>query len=106
MKHIKTAVIQEALDLAELDAHIYKDYSGRAMYGAVCDGIVFKNHGAAFLFFLALGQVASHELEELELDDETAFDDLEDAVIELTHQARTDNMGHDLIVYFPGYTFN
>lgn len=105
MKYIKTAVIQEALDLAELDARIYKNYSGRAMYGANCDGIVFKNHGAAFLFFLALGQVASHELAELPMDADE-FDDLEDAVIELTHTARTDNLGNDLIVYFPGYEFN
>lgn len=105
MKTIKRAIVQEALDLCEIEANIYTGYSGRAMYGKRCDGIVVKSFGDAFLFFLALGQVASHEMEELPLDGDE-FDELEDAVIEMTQTARTDNLGSDVIVYFPGWAFN
>ena len=105
MKSIKTAIIQEALDLCEIEASIRVGYSGRAMYGNLCDGIVVKSFGDAFLFFLALGQVASHEMAELDIDDDE-FDVLEEAVIEMTQTARTDNMVNDVIVYFPGWTFN
>jgi hypothetical protein len=105
MKSIKTRVVQEAIELTELDIRISVGYEGRAMYGKLCDGIIVKSFGDAFLFFLALGQVASHEMAEMPLDSDE-FDELEENVIEMTQQARTDNLGKDIIVYFPGWTFN
>jgi hypothetical protein len=70
--------------LDEVD--VRTDYSGRGMYGATCFGLVVDK--TDLLVGLALGQV-------LEGLGEDAF--------EVLSNARTDNMGYDTIIYFPGY---
>ncbi len=65
---------------------VRNDYSGRGMYGDVCFGIVTSQSDV--LVGYALGRV----LEELEGDG-----------FEVLAKARTDNMGYDAIIYFPGF---
>jgi hypothetical protein len=75
----------EALD--DLDqVSIYGDYSGRAMYGATCFGVVVPDAGHAMAWLVSLAErIGADEARGLAL------------------AARTDSMGRDLIVYFPGY---
>lgn len=68
---------------------VHENYSGRGMYGARCLGIVVGNMNEAFKFFIIAGMV-------LDVDD----------VRELAENARTDNMGYDMIVYFPNCTIS
>ena len=62
------------------------DYSGRAMYGARCIGVVVDNPGKLML----LGA----ELERMEES------------VEPFLRPRTDNMGYDMIVYWPNYDWD
>lgn len=68
------------------DVTVRTDYSGRGMYGATCFGLVVSKSDV--LVGYALGRF----LEERGYD---AFEVLE--------AARTDSMGYDAVVYFPGY---
>lgn len=79
----------EALYRAGLDEdYLRTDYSGRAMYGAECFGIVHDGQGELIRFFLYL---ASGDLGT-------------EAAAALAGAAQRDSMGHSTITYFPGYT--
>ena len=74
----------EASGLFDDGASIYEDYSGRAMYGATCFGIVAPGPIGSFWAFLA--------------EDVGA-----EAAANLAANQRTDAMGLDTIHYFPGF---
>lgn len=79
----RNAVI-EALYTADLDEDaLYEGYSGRAMYGDTCFGIVSHSGGEATTFTAVLA---------LELGE----------VPRWLKNARTDNMGLSMITYWPG----
>ena len=74
--------LQEILEMGE---HEPRSYSGRAMYGRSCLGVECSDVGELFA-------------EVLESADE---DDLRE-LAETFRTMRTDSMGLDIIVYFPG----
>lgn len=79
--------INDILSAAELEPMaVYADYSGRCMYGEECLGFVI-DHNAQMRLGRALAQVLGEELAK-----------------EVEGHARTDSMGLDMIVYFPGVT--
>lgn len=65
---------------------IYTNYSGRYMYGATCFGVVLSGPVALARFMIELSQ------EDYDL------------ALDLSQRMAVDNMGHDTIYYFPGYT--
>lgn len=85
---MSTITLEQAQDIvsaADLEYEdIYPEYSGRAMYGRTCVGFVVPNTGMLLNLGLAIGTV----LDEYEAQ---AF----------MGGARTDNLGLDMIVYFP-----
>lgn len=87
-RELKT-ILEDYLDSFEDDDDarfkLYRDYSGRAMYGKTCFGIVVDSITDAFEFYVAVAIV-------LDADDAR----------ELALAARTDSMGLGMIVYFPG----
>jgi hypothetical protein len=91
---ITSEEIVDALSVMGIeDASVMTDYSGRAMYGAKCFGVVVDapdfTVGAAMALMFA-------ERDNQELD-------ATDVMYDLCRAARTDNMGRSVIVYFPGY---
>jgi hypothetical protein len=87
-------VEQVALDLSlDLD-DIRADYYGRSMYGATCFGIVI----CAELVFPFLCELT---LALAELDEPGA-----ECARGLARAARTDSMGYDKVLYFPGWTLS
>lgn len=91
---ITSEEIVDALSVMGIeDASVMTDYSGRAMYGAKCFGIVVDapdfTVGAAMAMLFA--------------GKEDTDTDLNDVMYDLCRAARTDNMGRSVIVYFPGY---
>lgn len=67
-------------------------YSGRGMYGKTCAAVTFPNAQAIYQFFTQLGYYS-------------ATDDASRDLSDLVNASRTDSMGMDTIVYFPGWTF-
>jgi len=67
------------------EIHLYPLYSGRFMYGEQCFGFVIDEPGK---LFFALGYLAAKD---------------QNLSIDLMNSHKTDNMGKDYIVYFPGY---
>lgn len=86
---------QDIADNWDYSSKIYEDYSGRGMYGEKCFGIVASNPGVAsvFLTILAAAKVEKNPEE---------FDAASD-IHELAASMRLDNMGIDMIYYFPGW---
>lgn len=73
---------------AELDEgeNLTNTYSGRAMFGDECFGVIVDNGlSQAFSFFAHL-----------------AIED-PDVALQIANAVRTDSMGTGIIVYFPGY---
>lgn len=84
-----TTIDYDALESAAYEAGLGEDairtgYSGRAMYGKTCLGIVHDSVGELLRFILALDHAG------LELD--------------WIGDARQDSMGRAIITYFPGVT--
>jgi hypothetical protein len=88
-------VLRDACYNADMDPDtaIRPDYSGRGMYGAECLGIVISGLGEAMTFTAALMAALDAHGEEGE-----------NILYDLARDARQDNMGHDMIAYFPGVT--
>jgi hypothetical protein len=80
----------EGSDLTE-DA-VYDGYSGRAMYGATCFGIVHDSPGQLLAFFATLGAISEHAYG-LDMHD----------IGRLAQGARQDDLGLSTITYFPGF---
>jgi hypothetical protein len=101
MNEIKTSELMDALETVGFrneddnsfvsnfggELSFYRDYSGRGMYGATCFGITVNSHASTTMFMLAVREVIG----------------LEDTVY-LASAMRSDSMGYDTIVYFPGWT--
>lgn len=93
--------LDDILDAAELyeadddsydsDGHVTvtSDYSGRGMYGAACLGFTVSHLADAFKIAVAMGGVLGA-----------------DEAREIAGKARSDSMGRDVIVYFPGVTLD
>lgn len=69
-------------------------YSGRAMYGQRCVSVVVENFA---VFAAGLVRAAA----DLYNGDELC--DILDNIAELFDDARTDNMGRDMVIYWPGW---
>lgn len=67
-------------------------YSGRGMYGKTCASVTFPNAQAIYQFFTQLGYYS-------------ATGDASRGLSDLVNASRTDSMGLDTVVYFPGWTF-
>jgi hypothetical protein len=89
MTTLSRATVNDALYAADLDeSALYEDYSGRAMYGASCFGLVCDAGGfAAFCAAFAKGN----------------FTD-DDPDVDWLSKVRTDSMGLSTIWYWPGVT--
>lgn len=86
-----TIPLQVALDALGPEGKLHESYSGRAMYGDTCFGVV-GSRAECFVFLAGLANAFVMN----EGDPEAA--------IELAEVAQMDNMGLDLIMYFPGWT--
>jgi len=88
MMKIDRMLVEDAIYEAELDEDsLYEGYSGRAMYGAKCFGLIVDRPGEAAKFLVKIANAL-------------ADDDLAD---ELADAWRSDSMGLSTIVYFPGF---
>jgi hypothetical protein len=90
--------LNDIMDCANIDSDgVRTDYSGRAMYGSECLGIEMSVEDVP-MFFAAVGYVQGVA----EAEEEGYEEDL----MKLVGAARTDSMGRDVIVYFPGWTLS
>lgn len=78
----------------DAESVIYRDYSGRGMYGASCFGLVMDSEADVVQVLIEL----SHDGEGC------ATSDRKDAVQQLARAMRSDSMGMSGIWYFPGWT--
>jgi hypothetical protein len=92
-------LIETVVDQFAGDIEIYEDYSGRGMYGATCFGLTCSGD-VIYPFFVELGAEVARVVESGDLD---VYDDLAG---DLARAARTDSMGRDTIVYFPGFSLD
>lgn len=91
MELIERALVAEALDNAGLDEDaIRTGYSGRGMYGEMCFGVVVPGFNQAARFLVELATLM------VDHDEPGTAGELADAM-------RSDNMGMDMIFYFPGW---
>jgi hypothetical protein len=103
---ISRDLIENTLDQAGVDYNDVTDtYSGRGMYGTRC--FAFTIAGKRIQrdlckFFLELGRAAENEMNSASGDD--VDDELFGKVANLAHAVCTDDLGLDMIVYFPGWT--
>lgn len=73
----------------EIDRVIRTDYSGRAMYGSSCFGLVLQDAGEVASVLVTLSHLEGYDRWDVQ---------------ELARSMRTDNMGLSTIFYFPGWT--
>lgn len=94
----RTALIEaiQSINLDE-DARIRAEYSGRGSYGRPAFGVVLLTTQDALRLAAALGAIAGAQTE---ADEDS---ELEQLVHDLMLDAHTDNMGHDIILYFNGW---
>lgn len=98
MTTLKSSQLNDILDCANIDSDgVRTDYSGRSMYGRECLGIEMRAEDVP-MFFAAVGYVQGVA----EAEEEDYTEDL----MRLVGAARTDSMGHDVIVYFPGWVLS
>jgi|KBSMisStaDraftv2_1062788.scaffolds.fasta_scaffold438926_2 hypothetical protein len=84
MDQISVASLQGALDDAALyDARV-RNYSGRQMEGRYCAAVVVADVAELALFYVSLPGVID-----------------EDQAQYLAKRTRTDQMGHEIVVYWP-----
>ena len=77
--------ISGLIDELELDpSAVYADYSGRAMYGATCFGLVIPRRITPVHVGAAIVRIISND----------------DLIEEMLNSVETDSMGLDTIVYF------
>lgn len=101
---ISRQLIEDALDFAGVEYNDVRDtYSGRGMYGAKC--LSFTITGKRIQrdlcrFFVDLGMAAENALN----SDPDGDSDLGGKVYNLADAVSTDDLGLDMIVYFPGWT--
>lgn len=82
--------------------HDCRSYSGRGMYGKYCLGVVVSNIGE---FFSNVADMLVQRACEDGENHGTVANEVDDAVSAL-RRMKTDSMGRDMIVYFPGITYD
>lgn len=90
MIYLPDYALEEAADAANVE--LRTDYSGRAMYGEQCLGIV-GDSSTEFVIRL-IGELNA---------DPDFKDDAADAVLAMSRRERRDSMGLSSIFYYPGY---
>jgi hypothetical protein len=97
MRTFSLSLIEEALDGTDTTRN---DYFGRGMYGDACAAIVVQSFADAAMFAFDLGELTAwcEDATDEEAQEAVAAEDLIRAI-------RFDNMGHDIVAYFPGWTF-
>lgn len=93
-------LVDRAIDLANLDSGDLRTYSGRGMYGAECIGLKCGTMADVYAFVTALGQVYQEALADA-VHHEKDGPDFEP--IEFAESTRTDNIGLNVIAYWPGW---
>jgi hypothetical protein len=101
---------QAVQDITDEDS-IRTDYSGRAMYGRTCIGLTVSPSyvDRVKTVLQQRAEEIREECDDAESGDEEWVDsqsDLADALENMTYDMRTDNMGMDMIVYWPGWEFS
>lgn len=86
MRYISEEKLDEIIEESGIEADVRTEYSGRAMYGRSCLGLVVSSSREMFKFFIAAGHV---------LDEVQAYQ-----LAAVLHQ---DNMGLGWVFYFPGW---
>lgn len=88
---IPAGMIDNAIEYCgEHDVRVYRDYSGRGMYGETCFGLVGHVRQITKVLMALVGEAAAN-------GDDTV------PLFEMVDRTRTDDMGRATIVYFPGY---
>jgi hypothetical protein len=96
-KTILRRYVEEACEAAGVDLEgIREGYQGRGSYGS-CWGVVLRNQA---LFIAELVETIAIEAQEERWDIYEALR----PVVRMLGQAKTDSMGLDMILYFPGWT--
>lgn len=86
--HMPMADLLAALNEVDLPTEsIISDYSGRAMYGSTCLGIIVTGPADIMRFTLGLESVLS-----------------DDDILHILEDVRTDNLGLDTVLYMPRVT--
>lgn len=83
-----TALFLELEKDDENEFKVYKNYSGRGMYGRKCFGVVVRDG------YSWIGKIINYITD---TDENYLLDEL----AELLENASTDNMAYDTIIYFP-----
>lgn len=97
--NITAEELQEFADEEELDVKVTNNYSGRGMHGTTCLGITGPEREIE-QFKMTLGFHCGYCLGH---GSRTRVNDALYELYEATNTGhRTDNMGHDLIAYWPG----
>lgn len=91
---MRTYPLDKIIDAANGDENDIRPdgYSGRGAYGKTCAAVTFPDAQAIYRFFTQLGYYSTGDDWSRELSD-------------LVNASRTDSMGMDTVVYFPGWTF-
>lgn len=96
----ETTMVIDALDAPGVDGYrLSLEYSGRAMYGDRCFGVIVDSVSSVFAMLAALGFQLGYD----DAEDGIGEDVDVDLASDLARAARTDNMGYSTIVYFPGF---
>lgn len=89
LTRIQLAQVKSIMTAQGIEVDVRTNYSGRGMYGAECVGFVLQNY-VPYIFALANA-----------LADATITTEFEQ-IVAATEQ---DDMGLDIIIYFPGVTY-
>ena len=82
-------------------ATLYPDYSGRAMFGKSCVGLVHSD--STYCVSMVMSHV--HQLNNENIQSDVDVEDIS-SLIKVVSQARIDNMGLDYIIYYPDVQFD
>lgn len=101
-KHILQRLLERAIESGECcesnGTFRLQSYSGRAMFGRDCLGVVVQSDDLGALWATIMQQAVAASQE----DD---FGDQEYQLIRAVRGHRQDNMGYDMIVYFPSVEY-
>lgn len=90
------AVLDAALEVDGIDE--YREYSGRGMFGKTCRGFVVGRDVSLPCFIARWLEAVTHNS-----DDEDELRTHLEAFSELLENMATDNLGLDMVVYFPRF---
>lgn len=102
MKHQLTKALAELIRhiVEDEECSIYEQYSGRGMYGANCFGITIPRHAGASVVTIIM-RVMAEIKNPTWLGKAETEDDLDNEMLEADWKMSSDNLGLDMIYYFP-----